>query len=160
MTSSEQILDKLIANRMTQQHKFKGFTEQEVQAVMNAQGVKRLPKLYRDLLLMVGHNGAGILKMGTTSGQLDFSRYLINAKPSMRMAMSRDEITKPSFPEDAFVFVNILDDTFTYFLTDNDDDDPPVYRYCQYDEVPTIRWLSLSAYFNDIIDRRTKYLKS
>ena len=156
MTSFEQILEKFGPDAQIIRKRMKGFTEQEVQAVMQAQGVKRLPKLYLELLLMAGHFGGHRLHPGKSAGDEDLYFDLISAKEDILETMSYDEKTRPSLPDNAFVFVNDLSSLFLFFLTNNDEDDPPVYRYYEETEAPTIKWPSLSTFFNEVIEWRAE----
>ena len=81
MTSFEEIIEHFGTYARGIRKLMKGFTEQEVQAVMKKQGVKRSPKLYRELLLKAGHKGGHLLHPGKADEDLYFD--LITARASI-----------------------------------------------------------------------------
>ena len=152
MTSfGETFAQKLIASRLIYRKNVRGFTAQEVQNVMDAQGVKCLPKTYSNLLAHAGH-GIQVLFLGDACSYQD----LLELKGELKTTMSMDEKHKDQFPEDAFVFVTHLASSFAWFLTDIDDDDPPVYQYHEGDYLK-ITHSSLSEFFEKLLEDNIKF---
>jgi hypothetical protein len=121
---------------------------------MEAQGVKRLPQTFRELLEHAGY-GVQVLFMGDASGYRD----LLELKDELKTSMSEDLKYKDQFPEDAFVFVTHLASWFAFFLTDNDNDDPPVYQYNENTRLE-ITEASVSEYFERLLEDNIKWRDS
>jgi hypothetical protein len=96
-------------------------TEQEVLALEQVLGYT-LPLAYRALLLWIGH-GAGQLMQ-----DLDcFYEHLFSFQKSARQLL-REHGCSLSLPEDAFVFFQCDDSSFS-FIRVSEGEDPPVYAY-------------------------------
>jgi hypothetical protein len=107
-----------------------GCNPQQVAAAKRWQGVKRLPALYEQFLLAMGES-PGDLFIG-----FDLSlHWLENFKNDANECL-RENGLPTQLPEDAFVFMSQQGHTYWYFLTNNDADDPPVYRYSDDDGEP------------------------
>lgn len=143
----EILKEVLIANKICREDKFKGCSPDEIEAVMREQGVKRLPRIYREFLEVQGKEGLGENAYASS----DWSCGVIGElkEDAIRNRNSYDPEIK--LPEDIFVFFGHHDYEFLYFLTDNDDDNPPVYRYAVESGETKLVTETLTEYYNQIV---------
>jgi hypothetical protein len=102
-----------------------GCDETEIEQIRVAQGVNKLPDIYKQYLLTAGQNTGGLYE-GTDVTY----KFVVNLKKwAKRLLIENGE--EFVLPDDAFVFLMHHGYQFMYFLTDNTDEDPPVYHYIE-----------------------------
>ena len=142
----EEMKRLLIEKCYTRPEHFKGCTQEEIEAVMEAQGVERLPGVFRRYLELMGHAGMNTIYTG--------SRWRYSSMKSLkRWVIENMEDFDPSMtlPKDAFVFFEHGGYEFRFFLTDNDNDDPPVFKYIESRGEPQQIADSLSSHFKSLV---------
>lgn len=141
----------LIENKILRAESFKGCSPETINTIMVKQSVKRLPRVYYDFLLIQGKAGLGRNFYLGSSWSCETLKYLKDDLIDNTKRYDSDF----SLPEDAFVYFGHQDYEFQYFLTDNDNDDPPNYRYVVgHGEAIMIRE-SLTEYYKGIIEHMT-----
>lgn len=118
----------------------KGFTSEEIEAVMHAQKVKRLPAIYREYLETMGHNAADMFLGANWEYE-----YLLEGKQQL-VDMLSERPQYPSLPDEMFVMLSFQTTGFFLFPTENDDD-PPVFFYHEGDLTFTLIAKSVSDWF-------------
>ncbi len=147
MTSfGEEFAKKLIASHLVYPNKVSGWTAQEIQTLMEKQGVERLPEVFRSYFAHVGY-GSECLFLGESYGY----GAMTVLKDFMKSTMAKDKKYADQFREDAFVFVSHNGYWYAFILTDNEDDDPPVYQY-EEDNFLKITHAHLSEFFNELLE--------
>jgi hypothetical protein len=140
----EQLKQRIIEEGVRSPGGFKGATKQEIEEAMKYQGVKRLPKAFLQFLETMGNGGLNFFYYGDWLCE-DFA----DLKECAIEDMARYDLT---LPEDAFVFFTELNHMYRYFLTDNEDDDPPVYQFFEGDDEKTRQLTgSLTEYFDEVM---------
>lgn len=126
---TQHLKEALIREGFRNPDAFKGCTDEEIQEVMQAQNVKRLPATFVEYLKVMGHGGITEILLGDNA---NYNSMLFLKKNFIEEV----ESYSPDFtlPNDVFVFFGHHDYEFAYFLTDNRDDDPPVFRHIIGDE--------------------------
>jgi hypothetical protein len=112
--------------------KFVGCTHEQIEEIMQKQGVSRLPGLYRDFMLEMGH-GAGTLFRGSSFyyGAMMYFNFKEEAQTLL------NEVGIPfQIPEKAFVFLSHGGYIFFYFDTEASDYDPIMVRFIEGDPIP------------------------
>lgn len=138
----------LIENGLVNADWFEGCSDEEIAEIMEQQGVKRLPKVYRKFLLTQGKQG---LDRHFYQGSDWSCADLGSLKESLISEAEAFDIDF-TLPVDAFVYFSHHDYEFKYFLTDNDDDNPPVYRYLVEHGKATLIRDSLTDYYEAIVE--------
>jgi hypothetical protein len=137
----KQLKQRMIKEQRTKDAVCKGCTKEEIKAMMDSQNVKRLPKIFRQYLEVLGDGGLNAWSgIGRCHNIKIFKEDII-----YNMKRWGDGET---LPDDAFVFFNHHDVEFRYFLTDNDDDNPPVYEYIESSGDPIQIAKSITEYFD------------
>lgn len=116
---------KYLANKIRESGKTKwtfiGCSQEEIEEIMQAQGVKRLPRIYKEFLEVHGKKGVFL----TSS-----SAWNCEDLKTLKQAVI-DDLKMNNFPlaipDDAFVFYSNYAGRIFYFLTDHEKDDCPVY---------------------------------
>jgi len=126
---------------------FKGCTNEEIQQVMKVQNVKRLPSTFVEYLQIMGHGGIAEILLGDSA---DFNSMLY-LKESL---IDQVESYSPNFtlPNNVFVFFGHQDVEFRYFLTDNSDDDPPVFMHIIDDDDAKVVAQSFTEYLETMLN--------
>jgi hypothetical protein len=102
----------------TEAGKISGCSDDEIKALMKAQGVERLPQTYVEIMQQVGKVH---LIVASWDDAVKLKQHLIRSL----------EETPYTLPQDAFVFKEHQGYLWWFFLTDNEDEDPPVYIYVE-----------------------------
>jgi hypothetical protein len=134
-----------------------GCTEAEIKEVMKRQNVSRLPQIYHSYLSAMGKY-SGDINIGE---DMDYG-WLSSVKNHFRQYL---ETANLLLADDAFVFKGSQGVAYWYFLTANEDEDPPVYFWCVYysdgdaegelnDQPPHLLGLRLSEYLTRFIAER------
>ena len=143
---TQQFKEALINEGFSDPESFKGCTDEEIQQVMQAQNVKRLPEQFIEYLEVMGHGGISEIFI---SDDADYHSMLV-LKASLN-----DEVEfynhSFSLPKDAFVFSGHQNVLFGYFLTDNNDDNPSVFQFGSEQEDAQMMNNTLTDYFEDKI---------
>lgn len=120
---------RLINERFIGATNFVPCSMEEIQAAMEAQHVKRLPQMFIDYLSVMGNRGFSI---NIHSDADDDCKALLTLKEWLIQYIEEEKtMDRPldlELPDDAFVFFNRIGIVWRWFLTDNDDDNPPVYQ--------------------------------
>ena len=109
---------------------FKGCTKEEIQQVMEAQKVNRLPKVYIEFLEFAGKQGR--LHLNDEVWTFYHHKWIFTMKEFLKKMLELHKSVDWELEEDAFVFIRSdrgID--YLYFLTENDEDDPPVYFFSE-----------------------------
>ncbi|HEX2907821.1 MAG TPA: SMI1/KNR4 family protein [Phototrophicaceae bacterium] len=132
---------------------FRGCTEEELEAVRIKQGVGYLPLLYQQFLLEMG-NGGCYLYTGSEYTIADLLELKIRANTLLATANQKN------LKSDVFVFLMHQGYAFMYFHTEDRNDNPPVYVYCNGREEPTEkRWKTLLEHYQQSLIELTEILK-
>lgn len=110
---------------------FEGCTEEEIEALKQYQQVHYVPKIYQQFLEVAGHKSGGILFKGADANY-ECLKWLKAAAKTVLDECSDDHLL--FLPEDAFVFLMYQSSEFSFFLTGEQQENPPVYNYHQCDE--------------------------
>ena len=150
---TRQLKEALINEGLRLPDAFKGCSDEEIQQLMQAQNVKRLPEQFIEYLEVMGHGGISEIFI---SDDADYHSMLY-LKESL---LNEIESDNPKFvlPDNAFVFFGHHDVQFNYFLTENNDD-PSVYSFIPgRDDYPQVSHNKLSDYFEAVLQlfRRLK----
>jgi len=120
---------RLINERLMSEDRMIPCSMDEIQAVMDAQHVKRLPQLFIDYLNLMGNGGFSI---NIHSGANENGKALLTLKERFIEYIEEFKDTKRpinvELPDDAFVFFDHVSILWRWFLTDNNDDNPSVYE--------------------------------
>ncbi len=128
MKTMQDLRDAILENNLIRERPeafVEGCTETDIENIRLDQGVTRLPQLYIDFALLMG-NGSGILFDSNTK-----CWKLIGVKDRIENEnMFGKDFREANYelPDDAYIFIE-HPDFFAYFLTDNDNDNPTVYRW-------------------------------
>lgn len=134
--------DSLIKYGLAEINEFQGCSESEIEQLENHIGSK-LPKLYREFLLLMGHN-AGIYNRGS-----DFLYHdLFDNTEYTRKTMFKQGL---ELPNDAFVILSHQGYIFAWFLL-SDGDNPPVYSYSEAGDKP----IKFADSFSDYLEKSLK----
>lgn len=139
----KQLIDQHILNPQA----IEGCTSEEIQAVISAQQVKRLPRVFREYMETLGKKGLGYNPYMGPSWGCGPMKFL---KDWARNSIQKSE-TSFVLPTDAFVFYDKSEDVYLYFRTDNEDDNPPVHQYTVSTKAEVKLYDSLTAYFDQIL---------
>lgn len=124
MNTLSELKEQLIQEKLFDDRRpIKGCEDSEIESIRVNQDVKRLPKMYIEFARLMG-NGAGFLFETDAT-----CKELLGVK--MRVGERfRHSFNKQKFilPNNAFIY-DFSWDYFTYFLDDNDEENPAVYRY-------------------------------
>ena len=114
--------DKMLEMNRGKRRGLLGCTTREIEELMAAQSVSRLPQAIYELLRIAGKSGLDALF------SCDFSKfyYLLTMKDEATIILAEYDLTMPN---DAFVFYDHQGEQIMFILTDNDSDDPPVFQY-------------------------------
>jgi hypothetical protein len=140
----ESLKQLLIAKCCTRADEFKGCTPEEIESVMAAQGVTRLPRMFRRYLELMGNSGMNTIYQG--------SHWRCGSMHNLKrdvIELMEDFDEGVTLPQDAFVFFGHQGCEYRFFLTDNNDDDPPVFRYVEGE--PQQITGSLTEYFRPLV---------
>ena len=127
MTESfgEMLKNKLIESQMLTADRFCGCTDEEIDSIVKAQKVEHLPKVFREYLETMGKGGLGsIAFIGSHWG----CPRLLHLKNELISEIEDFEYDF-ALQEDAFVFFCHGGAEYHYFLTAEEDNDPPVFLY-------------------------------
>lgn len=106
---------------------FEGFTDEQIEEIRKAQKVNVLPKIYQQVLQVLGKDHAGIfMGMEATFAELKYR------KEDMQISLGYkrlEERPTPELPENAFVFFSLAGSRYVFFETQSEEDDPPVFFY-------------------------------
>ncbi len=121
---------RLIDERFIGATSFVPCSMEEIQAAMDAQHVKRLPQLFIDYLSVMGNRGFSINIHG---GANENCKALLTLKERFKKYIEQESKNTENpldveLPDDAFVFFDYVGILWRWFLTDNDDDNPPIYE--------------------------------
>jgi hypothetical protein len=133
----------------TQFEYFKGCTQEEIDSLIKAQNVKRLPEVFLQYLKTMGKRGLSAVYTGSDWG-ISTMTY---TKAWLFEDMDKDD-EYFTWPEDAFIFFSHGGYEIRYFLTDNDNDNPPVYQYTEGIDDAIELAPSITEYFDALIERR------
>jgi|GEM_PF-5318958 len=106
---------------------YKGCTPEDIVTIMEAQQVRRLPDLYQYFLLYCGQGhfyNPSVAHEYTYPNLLSFKSNLVDI---YKYEAENGRQISIKFPEDAFIFLQGGDSGFTYFLTENTDDNPQTF---------------------------------
>jgi hypothetical protein len=109
---------------------FRGLTESEITSLEESLGV-RLPAAYREFLSEMGRS-AGRLFLGSDAFYPTLRKLRGWANEMLRECSSQFEL-----PNDAVIILIHQAYVFLFFRT-SDGDDPPIYRFAERDELPTM----------------------
>lgn len=142
-----QKLKEALINEGRQPEDFIGCTDEEIQLVMKIQNVKRLPKTFIGYLQVMGHGGISEILLGDSA---DYQSMLY-LKESL---IEQVDSYSPDFtlPSNVFVFFGHQDVEFRYFLTDNSDDDPPVFMHIIDDDDAKVVAQSFTEYLASLLN--------
>ncbi|MBC7871121.1 MAG: hypothetical protein H7Y09_09815, partial [Chitinophagaceae bacterium] len=101
---------------------FVGCTDEEIEELRQSQNVNRLPKVYINCMKVLGKQ-SGFIGIGSEI----IYRYVKVLKQEAANIVINSEVGF-LLPADAFVFFMSHSCIFKFFLTDNEDEDPPVFR--------------------------------
>lgn len=105
-----------------------GCSNEEIENLMKAQGVSRLPRFYREYLEVMGKQGIMSINAGS-----DWSyEQLLTIKQDWQHFLSREKFDFV-IPEKSFIFFQHGGYDLRYFMTDHDNDDAPTYYWEQDD---------------------------
>jgi hypothetical protein len=155
MTKSfgEDLKHRLIKNGLNDLGVFEGCSKAEIETLMKVQGVQRLPRVFKEYLAVMGKQGI----FSSLDGEDSVYSEILELKEDFQESFNNrlEEPDSPDFtlPQDALVFWAYLDEC-SYFLTNNEEDDPPVYHISIGDDNATLFRESISAYFNRIYEIR------
>lgn len=138
---------QLVDNRILTAHAIEGCSSEEIETVIKAQQVKRLPRIFREYLETMGKKGLGYNPYMGASWGCGPMKFL---KDWARNSISRKGASFV-LPTDAFVFYDQGEDVYLYFRTDNEDDNPPVHQYTVSSGVVVQLYDSLTAYFDQVL---------
>lgn len=115
---------------------FIGCSEEEIHEGMKIQNVTRLPEIYRQYLLVMGKQPAYFM----IGSDVTF-KWIEHLKLSLRRLIADDSafvLNAGKLPvqleDDIFVFFGQQGHTFLFFHTDNNYENPFIYRYSEYIE--------------------------
>ena len=77
---------------------FKGCTPEEIETLKKAQRVRRLPEVYRQFLLAMGHSGTGILFVGSDS---NYSELLTMKDDAIELIEENKRIAMEYLPKNS-----------------------------------------------------------
>ncbi|MGJ3238825.1 MAG: SMI1/KNR4 family protein [Anaerolineae bacterium] len=101
-----------------------GCTTEEIENLMKAQGVSRLPRFYREYLEVMGKQGIMSINAGS---DWSYERLLtIKQKWQASLKMNNFDFI---IPEKSFIFFQHGGYDYRYFMTDHDNDDAPIYYW-------------------------------
>lgn len=127
--SFNSIAQILILSRIAKPEEIKSCTQEEIERIELKLKI-RLPKIYKDFLLICGHR-AGIFFRGTDM----FYNDLLNIQ-GWAKELFRENKVSFTLSSDVFVFSMHQGYQFMYFHTKLHDDDPPVYYYIEGQKEP------------------------
>jgi|GEM_PF-2510807 len=104
---------------------FIGCTGEEIEELRQRQNVKRLPKVYINCMKVLGKQ-SGFIGIGS-----EITHHYVKVLKEEAAKMVIDSEVSFLLPSDAFVFFMSHSCMFKFFLTDNEDEDPPVFRYVE-----------------------------
>jgi hypothetical protein len=134
----KQVVRIMIQRGVATPYTMRGCTDGEVEKLEKHFNIK-LPSVYRDFLLAMGH-GAGSLYTGT-----HFTYEHLFELRGWAEELLADVGPDFYLPDDAFVFLMHQGYDFLYFQT-SEGDDPPVYEFLEWYDVPTEQSSRLSAF--------------
>lgn len=148
---ADELIRMMIANISTIQ----GCSPQEIDELKAKQGVGFLPKLYVEYLAVLGRK-AGNLDVGSDC----FYPHLLRLKEWAQELLEENNCPL-RLPDDAFVCLMHQGYQFLYFLTDDNNEDPPVFYYMEghdyQSEMPIRHMEHLSEFLSYfIVDVRNK----
>lgn len=122
----------------------RGCTPEDIEEMKMAQGVARLPAIYVQFMRLLGRNASPL-----------FEGEYYNCKDVKGLKQRAYEVFREDFPffnlpSDAFVFYNHQDDYILYFLTNTDENDPPVYLHNDLGETRKVNEYLSDFYFGEI----------
>lgn len=113
-----------------------GATMEQIEEVIRELPQKRWPEVYIQYLLVFGIH----INTRYIFDQMESLFYLVDAQEEMWNEIENEAY---AVPKDALCFASDDGVFFYYFLTDNEDDNPPIYEIADPDPV----YPSLTAYF-------------
>lgn len=117
------MLEQILKKRTNIPHAI-GCTDAEIEAVMKAQGISKLPKAYREYLETMGKHG--IMSWATHDSWSYES--LLSFKDVLKGTYDDLEI-EYDLPDDVFIIYKYLDTEFHYFRTNEDEFGYPIYMW-------------------------------
>lgn len=146
----ENIVKKLIAFRLAKKDQIKGCTQEEIRKLETYHKIT-LPKSYKDYLLTMG------VYAGVFDGDLSiYYKDLFNLK-KRALEMLRYDNSEVILQDDAFIFNTFDGEGFSYFQTDINNEDPPVYVYYTGEINPTVE--SFSKWLLEYIESLKYWIK-
>jgi hypothetical protein len=131
----ENFVIKLIAYRIAKKDHIIGCTQDEIRKLEIHYKIT-LPKSYKDFLLTLGKRSGGFC------GDLLISYQFLFDLKVYALKILRYDNSDLKLPDDTFVFNVYNDEGFSYFQTDINNDDPPVYVYQNGDIVRDFKYFS------------------
>lgn len=143
----KEFVDSLIKYGLATNDELKGCSEHDIE-ILERHIDNKLPKIYRELLLLIGHN-SGLYNRGTNFLYKDLFTITNLATETMR------ELSV-ELPSDAFVISSHQGCIFAYFRL-SEGDNPPVYS-CSVSATHTIRFAdSFSEYLEKSLKEATTF---
>lgn len=133
----------------------KGCTREQLVQIQEEQQVTRLPELYQKLMLIMGEKGLYIF----FPADAWVACSLVGSNKEIVLEMMAEGNNIPELPSDAFIFSGVFIYGFEFFLTDNEEDNPPIYRYTAGSEAFKKISDTLSSYLYEIVDTEIKAFK-
>ncbi|MBL8196215.1 MAG: SMI1/KNR4 family protein [Blastocatellia bacterium] len=134
-----QLVKRLISSGIANSNSIKGCNINEINNLESILNIK-LPTMYKSFLLVMGHR-AGSFYVGTDM----FYNSLFDIQKWARELLVEDG-SPFILPCDTFILSMHQGYQFTYFRTDEENDDPPVYYYMEGSGIPEKKWLKFSDY--------------
>ena len=145
---------KMIDNRILPSDRIEGCTPDDIQAVMQAQKVTHLPKIFREYLESMGRKGLGYNPYLGASWSCNALKLLKNW---MQGSLKDHPETGFELPADAFVFFDKGGDIYRYFLTADKAEDPPIYEVRISNKSQHRSHESLSEYFGQLLQHYLRH---
>lgn len=120
---------KLLEAGLANPDSLRGCTEQEIKCI-ESRFALRLPRCYRDFLLIMGRS-AGEFLVGTDYSYPKVFAFRNDAEELLRTNRSDIKLSPSSF-----VFMFHQGHTFLYFHCNDDSDDPPVFMFTEIEKEP------------------------
>lgn len=120
--------------RTSEFYKTEGCTKGQIISLMKKQEVDRLPKMYVDIMELIGNRGIDMILLLECC---TYANVIIGGERSIIIANNPTLAARKIF---IFAYTN---DIYVFFETNNSSDDPPVYVYKD-DENNDIRMISES----------------
>jgi hypothetical protein len=142
--SVRQIFADLIEKRLLAQSQLRGCSELEIMQIERMHG-RKLPNQYREFLFIAGRQ-AGYLFQGTDI----FYPTLLTLK-SYATQLLEESSKSALLPDKSFVYLVHCGYIFHYFCSD--DDDPPIYGFCEGDSSIAESTLTFTEFLSQEIEQ-------